>query len=160
MLQLILPLMSRRDEGRKSLWNLLLVAVCFKHQLAHGPSSLSLQLSSYTGSNQKRVLPCQWRASIIWPQCQTWHMADFWMSQRGHCRPRLRNLQHLYRYKLVAVSSWFSLSFQFHWSRCFLQRQAVISHLHSLGASQSPSGLIAAFQPLIWCRKIYSGVSP
>lgn len=62
--------------------------------------------------------------------------------------------------KLMAVSSCFPLSFQLCWSYCLLQRQAVTSHLNSLGASQSPSGLLAACQPLIWGRKIYSGMTP
>lgn len=34
---------------------------------------------------------------IFWPQYQTWHTADFWMSQCGHCRPRPRYLQYLER---------------------------------------------------------------
>lgn len=74
------PYWASRDEGQKSLWNLLLVAVCSKHQL-------SLQLSVMQIQTRKGCHLSREGLGTFWPQCQTWHMADFWMSQCGHSRP-------------------------------------------------------------------------
>lgn len=74
------PYWASRDEGQKSLWNLLLVAVCSKCQL-------SLQLSVMQIQTRKGCHLSSEGLRTFWPQCQTWHMADFWMSQCGCSRP-------------------------------------------------------------------------
>lgn len=110
-------------------------------------------------SQLHRLKPFQWRAWALWRQCQTSH---FWVSPRGRCRARPRYMELLERHqcKSVAVSSWFPSSCQLCRSFWFLQRQAVTSHLNSEGGSRSPSRFLAACQPLIRGRKIYSGMSP